>query len=161
LQVRPLVWVDWLDGHDGGAHAVPALYSRQPPLPLQKPSVPQLAAPWSEHRDRRSTTPLGMLLHTPRDAVSAHDLQTPAQAVSQQTDCSQFPDRHSFRLLHRAPFGLRPQRPAVQTAGGRQSTSAVHDALQALGVVLQAYGKHGDVPGIAQVPAPSQLESGV
>jgi hypothetical protein len=108
-----------------------------------------------------STTPLGILLHTPRDAVSAHDRQTPVQVVSQQTDCSQFPDRHSSRLLHRAPFGLRPQRPAVQTAGDWQSALAVHDALQALGVVLQVYGKQDDVPGTAQVPAPSQLASGV
>jgi hypothetical protein len=108
-----------------------------------------------------STTPLGMLLHTPRDAVSAHDLQTPVQAVSQQTDCSQFPDRHSFRLLHSAPFGFRPQRPLVQTAGDWQSASAVHDALQALGVVLHRYGKQADVLGVAQVPAPSQVESGV
>jgi hypothetical protein len=31
--------------HFAGAHCVPALYLRQPPLPLQVPSFPQLAAP--------------------------------------------------------------------------------------------------------------------
>jgi hypothetical protein len=31
--------------HLAGAHWVPALYLRQPPLPLQVPSFPQLAAP--------------------------------------------------------------------------------------------------------------------
>jgi hypothetical protein len=72
-----------------------------------------------------------MLLQVPRDALSAHDLHTPVQAVPQQTPCSQNPDRHSFLLPHWAPLGLRPQPPFTHTAGGRQSASAVQVALQA------------------------------
>jgi hypothetical protein len=123
--------VDWPAGHDGAAHDVFASYRRHAPLPSQKPSVRQLAAPWSAQRDRTSTTPFAMLLHTPRDAVSAHDLQIPVHSVSQQTLCSQLPDRHSFLFAHSAPFGFSPHRPLVQTAGDRQSASAVQDGLQA------------------------------
>jgi hypothetical protein len=131
LQVRPLVWVTWLAGHDAGAHDVPAPYRRQAPLPSQNPSVPQLGAPWSEQRDMMSAEPAGMLLHVPRDCVSAHDLQTPVQVVSQQTPCSQKVERHSSLVAHSAPFGLRPQNPPTHAAGGRQSPSTVHDALHA------------------------------
>jgi hypothetical protein len=108
-----------------------------------------------------STVPFAMLLHTPADAVSAHDLQMPVQVVSQQIFCSQLPDRHSSLVSQIAPFDLRPQRPPVHTAGDRQSASAVHDALQALGLELQRYGKQLDVPGMLHVPAPSQVDSGV
>src|SRR5215471_4048395 len=106
-----------------------------------------------------STVPAGMLLQTPRDAVSAHDLQIPVQAVWQQIPCSQKVDRHSSLLVQMAPAGLRPQSPFAQVAGGRQSASAVHVALQA--AVPQRYGKQDDVPGTTQVPAPSQLDSAV
>ena len=83
-------------------------------------------------------------------------------AVWQQTPCSQKLERHSFRFAQIAPVGLRPQEPPVHTAGGRQSASAMHDALQAKGrVVPQRYGKQDVVPGVTQVPAPSQADSGV
>jgi hypothetical protein len=58
-----------------------------------------------------------MLLHTPADAVSAHDLQMPVHAVWQQTPCSQKPERHSFLFVQIAPGALRPQKPPVHTAG--------------------------------------------
>ena len=100
-----------------------------------------------------------MLLHRPRDADSEHDLQMPVQAVWQQTPCSQKFDWHSSLLAQMAPGGLRPQDPPLQLAGGRQSASAVHDPLQA--AAPQRYGKQGCVPGVTQVPEPSQLEIAV
>ena len=128
-------------------------------MPSQNPSCRQLAAPWSAQRDMTSTVPLGMLLQVPFVVDSAHDLQTPVQAVAQQMPCSQKPDRHSSLLPQTAPLCLRPQDPPVQTAGDRQSASAVHVALQA--PAPQRYGKHGCVTGITQVPAPSQVASGL
>src|SRR5689334_16107454 len=95
LHVRPVTAVDWPLGHDGAAHDVLASYSRQAPLPSHLPSVPQLAAPWSEHRFITSVAPAATLLHTPFELPSAHDLQTPEQADSQQTPCSQKLERHS------------------------------------------------------------------
>ena len=111
-----MVRVDRPAAQDAGAHGVLALYRRHAPPPSQNPSVPQLAAPWSAHRE--STLPLAVLLHTPSDAVSAHDLQIPVQAVSQQTPCSQKFDRHSSFFVQSAPLGLRPQDPFTHTAGG-------------------------------------------
>ncbi len=101
-------------------------------MPSQNPSVPQLGPPWSEQRDMMSGAPTVTLLHVPRDALSAHDLQIPVQAVWQQMPCSQKPDRHWSLLAQIAPIGLRPQDPLVHRAGARQSPSDVHDALQAV-----------------------------
>lgn len=132
LHVRPLVWVDRPAAQDADAHGVPAAYSRQAPAPLQKPSVLQLGPPWSEQRDMMSAAPLGRFEQVPRDAVSAHDLQTPWQVVSQQTPCSQFPDRHSFLFAQTAPFGERPQLPFTHDAGGWHWVLEVHEAKQAV-----------------------------
>ena len=97
----------------------PRRRARQAPLPSQKPSVPQLAAPWSRSGTgvgcRRSAT----LLQVPGDAGSAHDLQVPVQAVAQQTPCAQKPVEHSSVSTQAAPFGLRPHEPLMQTAGAR------------------------------------------
>lgn len=121
--------------------------------------MPQLGAPWSEQRDMMSRSPLATLLQTPRDAVNAHDLQTPVHADSQQTPCSQKFETHSFLPRQMAPFGLRPHDPFTHTAGDWQSTSAVHDGLQES--VPHVKGKQGRVAGVTQVPAPSQVDSGV
>jgi len=101
------------------------------------------------------------LLHTPSDAVSAHDLQTPVQAVSQQTPCSQKLDRHSSFFVQSAPFGLRPQDPFWHTAGAWHWLSFVHDALHASMVGPHANGKHAVVGGVTHAPLPSQEDSGV
>jgi len=106
-----------------------------------------------------STVPFAMLLHTPADAVSAHDLQMPVHAVWQQTPCSQKLERHSFLFAQIAPGALRPQNPPVQTAGDWQSASAVQDGLHA--ATPHRYGKQGIGLGVTQVPAPSHAESGV
>ena len=44
-QLRARVAVVDPVGHAGGAHCVPAAYFAQAPAPLQRPVVPQLAAP--------------------------------------------------------------------------------------------------------------------
>jgi hypothetical protein len=52
--------------------------------------------------------------------------------VSQQTPCSQFPDRHSFWFPQTAPFGARPQLPFTHPAGGWHWVLDVQEAKQAL-----------------------------
>jgi hypothetical protein len=99
------------------------------------------------------------LLHEPRDAVSAQDLQTPVHADSQQTPCSQKVERHSSFLRQTAPFGLRPHDPFMQTAGDWHWASAVHDGRHAS--APQVNGKQAFAGGVTQVPAPSQADSGV
>jgi len=54
------------------AQDVPAAYVRQPPAPSQKPSVPQLLAPWSVHWFSGSV-PVGTLAHVPSEPASPHD----------------------------------------------------------------------------------------
>ena len=99
------------------------------------------------------------MLHVPRDAVSAHDLQTPVHADSQQTPCSQKLERHSSFLRQTAPFGLRPQDPFMHTAGDWHWLSAVHDGRQA--PAPQVNGKQAFAAGVTQVPAPLQVDRGV
>jgi hypothetical protein len=73
------------------------------------------------------------LVQVPSEVVSAHDWQAPAQAVWQQIDWEQKPDRHSAAVAQACPLFLRPQEPvALQTAGEAQSASAVHEFLHTL-----------------------------
>jgi hypothetical protein len=125
---------------------------------LQVPSVPHEVAPWSVHWFSGSW-PAGTVEHVPPVPVSEQDMQVLRHEVWQQTPCSQKFDRHSALLVQMAPGGLRPHSPFAQVAGGRQSASAVHVALQA--AVPHRYGKQELVPGTTQVPAPSQLDSAV
>src|SRR5437763_15212647 len=99
------------------------------------------------------------LLHTPRELLSAHDLQTPVQADSQQMPCSHRFETHSAFATQTAPFGLRPHDPFTHTAGDWHWLSAVHDGRQAS--VPQVNGKQGRVAAVTQVPPPSQVDSGV
>jgi hypothetical protein len=68
------------------AQLVPAAYSRQPPEPLQKPSVPQVDAPWSAHW-LSGSVPVGTFVHAPSVPARPHDWQVPAHAVAQQYPC--------------------------------------------------------------------------
>ena len=54
------------------AHWMPDAYRRQPPVPSQEPSVPQLFAPWSVHWFSGSL-PVGTLVQVPSVPASAHD----------------------------------------------------------------------------------------
>jgi hypothetical protein len=121
--------------------------------------VPQLGAPWSAQRDRTSLPPLATFAHVPGDPLSAHDLQTPVQADWQQTPCSQKLERHSAFVRQTAPFGLRPQEPFMHTAGGWHSLLVVQIGRHAF--APQMNGKQAFAAGVTQVPAPSQVDSGV
>jgi hypothetical protein len=90
---------------------------------------------------------------------SAQDLQLPLQVVAQQSPCAQMPVPHSPPVPHTAPGGLRPQEPALHEAGGAQSASAVQVELQA--AMPQPKGKQETAAWVTQVPAPSQVETGV
>jgi hypothetical protein len=138
---------------------VPTAYLRHAPLPLQVPSVPQVAAPWSAHWPRGST-PAGTLLHVPALPDSAHDLQAPAQSVLQQTPWAQNPDWHSVPTPHVAPGGLRPQLPALQVAGAAQSAST-EQVVRHWPFVPQTYGVQSWLVALPQVPNPSQRASAV
>ncbi len=77
------------------AQAVPGLYLRQAPPPLQRPSVPQLAAPVSLQTLRVSSAPSGRLVQRPFDDGSEQLRQAPPQAESQQTPSTQKLEAHS------------------------------------------------------------------
>lgn len=127
LQVRVGVSVDPVQA--APAQVVPAPYRRQAPAPLQRPSVPQVEAPWSVHWPSGSW-PAPTFVQVPADPLSAHDWQVPVQAVWQQTPCWQKPDAQSLATEQMSPSGFFVQAPATQTFGARQSASAVHDVRQ-------------------------------
>jgi hypothetical protein len=122
--------------HVGAPHAVAEEYSRQAPLPLQKPSVPHDAAPRSAHW-LFGSVPVATLPHTPfcpcPFAAALHAEQIPVQAVLQQTPSAQKPVAHSSPLVHGeacasvavhvAPFIARSQK-----CPDAQSVSRVHAA---------------------------------
>jgi hypothetical protein len=112
------------------AQVVPLAYRRQAPLPSQVPSVPQVDGPWSLHWSNGSA-PAATDAQVPTVPVSAHDLQMPAQAVAQQTPCSQKPELHSPAAPQVAPIGFLPQLPARQVFGLVQSEVDPQVVLQA------------------------------
>src|SRR5262245_34300338 len=137
---------------------MPDAYRRQAPAPLQKPSVPQVLAPWSVHWFSGSV-PVGTLVHVPCVPVSAHDLQVPVQAVPQQKPCSQKPVMHSVAAPHAMPVGFFVQTPMTQTFGVTQSASTEHDVLQTPDPQVNA--PHDDAVVDWQVPVPLQVRAGV
>jgi len=85
-QVRPVVSVGLPVAQTGEVQEVPAAKRRQAPLPLQNPSVPQVALPASWQVPWGSVAPAATLVQVPSDLVSAQDWQAPWQAVAQQID---------------------------------------------------------------------------
>ena len=128
-------------------------------MPLQKPVVPQLAAPWSVHWPVGSAPPAATGEQVPLVPVNAHDRHLPAQVVAQQTPCAHTVLWHSVPAWQTAPFGLSPHDPPLQVAGGAQSPSVAQVDRQALRP--QANGKHDVAAGTVQVPAPSQVPPAV
>ena len=63
---------------------VPATYFWQPPVPLQRPLVPQLVAPWSVHMPRGSTAPAGRAVQVPSEPRMLQATQEAAQSMLQQ-----------------------------------------------------------------------------
>ena len=112
------------------AQVVPVACSRQAPLPLQNPSVPQLAAPWSAHWPSGSW-PAGTEVQVPSVPASAHDLQVPAHVLAQQIPSSHSAELHSAGAAQTAPIGFLPQLLAEQVLGELQSAEVAHDVRHA------------------------------
>lgn len=142
----------------GATHWVPDAHFRQPPAPLQKPSLPQLEARDVAHMPLGSLTPSATGEQVPRLLVRVHDTHGPLHAPSQQTPCAEQtnPAAHSGVAAQAAPFGLRPHEPLMQTAPSAQSAGAAQVPLQA--ATPHANGKHEVLPGVTQVPLPSQVD---
>jgi hypothetical protein len=125
---------------------------------LQKPSVPQAAAPLSVHWFSGSC-PVGTLVQLPTVPVSAHDWHVPAHAALQQKPCAQNPDRHSPATPQATPSAFFVQVPPLQVNGDTQSALVVQVVLHA--PVPQANGSHAELVAVWQVPVPLQVRVGV
>jgi hypothetical protein len=132
---------------------VPLAYNRQPPTPLQVPSVPQLIAPWSAHWFSGSW-PAGTVEQMPPVPVSEHDMHVPVHAVWQHTPWAQIPLAQSAPAMHAAPSGSLPQLPALHTLPAEQSALLVHAARQLPALHVNGT-QDSEAPG-AHVPMPSQ-----
>jgi hypothetical protein len=132
---------------------------RQAPEPLQAPSLPQLAAPWSLQLPEGSAPPAGTATHTPVEPGSAHDMHAPAQAVEQQTPCWHCPLAHSPASAHSCPAGFFPHEPFWQLAPAAQSASLLHEVAQRAPLHLK--GAHDCPAGGAHCPWPSQVKAPV
>jgi hypothetical protein len=144
--------------HIAAAHCVPAAYTRQPPMPLQAPSLPHVVGSVIGHWPSGSA-PLGTLLHVPRLPATAQDRQVPVQGPSQQIPCAQLPELHSAFPAQVAPIGFRPQLVPLQVLGGAQSALVEQVSRQA--PLPQANGAHGVVVAIWQVPVPLHVRADV
>jgi hypothetical protein len=101
--------------HLAATQTVPGVYFLQPPLPLQVPSLPQVAAPWSLHVPVGSRPFAGTGVQVPALPGRPHEKQLAVQAVRQQTPWAQKPEVQSVFLAQTAP-GIRvPHEPFVQT----------------------------------------------
>jgi hypothetical protein len=116
--------------------------------------VPQVLAVASAHCCNGSA-PAGTLVQTPALPLSAHDLQSPAQAVMQQVPCAQTPELHSPSVEHPAPIGFLPQLPFMQVFPAVQSALVVQLCLHCP-FAPHTNGAHEMAGVLAQVPLPSQ-----
>ena len=148
-------------------HCVPDGYFWQAPLPLQRPFVPQVEKPWSVHWVAGTgACPPVIEVQVPTVPGRLQEVQLPAQALLQQTVCAQNPELHIAAAVHGWPMASLPQLPVlcpvgiVQEAGDVQSVPTVQVVLHAL-LVPQAYGSQSVEVTVLQVPAPSQVRTGV
>jgi hypothetical protein len=109
---------------------------------LQKPSVPQAAAPLSVHWFSGSC-PAATFVQLPTVPVSAHDWHVPVHAALQQKPWAQNPDPHWVAVAQAAPRPFLVQLPPLHVKGETQSASAVQVVLHA--PVPQMNGSHADV----------------
>ncbi len=140
-------------------HVVPTGYLRHPPLPSQRPSVPQVATALSTQVPRGSRTPAAVCVQRPRASGPAQDRHGPVHADSQHTPSAQNPDRHSEAAPQLCPLDLRPQLPAVHVRPGTQSSAPEQRVRQAL--PTHRYGAQATVLPGRQVPDPSQVAADV
>jgi hypothetical protein len=113
-------------------HTEPARHFRQPPLPSQKPSLPQLETSAALQRPSGSAAPSGSGEHVPGEPASAQLAHTPSHAELQQTPSTQKPDRHSPDSRHAAPLLFLPHRPPTHLFGAAHCESSLHDSKQAV-----------------------------
>ena len=152
--------------------AFPLDQGRQAPAPLHVPSLEQSPAPalLLLQRDFVSEPPLstleqvpGVLVVVPLQVLHRPPEVASAQALLQHNPSVQNPLWHWLAAVQAAPFPFLPHvvTPFVNTqvAGATQSESAVQVFLHALEVQMK--GSHLISAGVAQVPAPSQVEVGV
>src|SRR5579871_1310835 len=143
------------------AHWVPDGYFWQAPLPLQRPFVPQLEAPWSVHWVvGLGGWPPRIEVQVPTVPERLQELQVPAQALLQQTPCAQKFELHIAAAVHGWPMASLPQLVPVQLAGEVQSVLLPHVVLQ-VPPVPQAYGSQRVEVTVLHDPAPSQKRAGV
>jgi hypothetical protein len=143
--------------HEGGVQTVPLTYLRQPPLPSQVPSVPQVEAALCAHCPP-SALPAGTLVHVPALPGTAQERQRPVHAVWQQTPCWQKPEKQSSFVPQVAPAGALPQLRAVQTLPELHWASVVQVVRQ-VPSVPHAKGVQGSPEAGTQAPCPSQREA--
>jgi hypothetical protein len=147
--------------HVWGAHSVPLVHSRHAPFPSQEPSVWHVEGAVFVHA---AEGPTGTAWHVPREPVTAHDWQAPAQAELQQKPWAQMVDTHSTLPPHGCPFGFRPHSPVVvlQTLGAVQSAAVVAGVQLVLHAVAPHLNEPQDIAaGVVHAPAPSQVEAAV
>jgi len=118
-------------GQVGSLHVVALEYLSQPPVPSQKPSVPQVSRPLSAHCPSGSV-PAGTAVHAPSLLGTAHDMQLPAHASRQQIPCWHRLELQSSAVVHDTPIGFLPQRPALHTFPAPQSALVVQLLRQTL-----------------------------
>jgi hypothetical protein len=143
-----------------GAQMIPAAYLPQPPAPLQAPSLPQLAAPWSRQAPVGSWPPSGTKLQVPAVPETLQDMQLPSQRLLQQTPSAQKLDAQSSSRPHRLPMGCLPHVPPMQTFWAEHSFLVVHEVPQRL--PLHMKGVQGRASGTAHAPlrqTPSAVHS--
>jgi hypothetical protein len=114
-----------------GAHTVPTLYFWQPPLPSQRPFVPQVVAPWSAQTPFVSTDPVASGVQWPIVEGSAQLLHAPVQAPSQHTPSTHMPERHSVSPAHVTPRFFLPQAPLTHAWPVSHWLSFVHVVVHA------------------------------
>jgi hypothetical protein len=144
--------------HFWGAQMVPAPYLRQPPTPLQAPSFPQLATPWSAQVPVGSWPPPGTALQVPAIPGTLQDWQLPSQRVLQQIPWAQKLEEQSSSCPHRLPMACFPHEPPLQTFWAEHSFLFAQAVPQRL--PLQVKGVQGRASGTAQAP-PRQTPSAV
>ena len=74
--------------HEGCLHTAPVAYLRQPPLPSQAPSVPQVATPWSG-QSLCGSVPKSATMQVPTLPGSAQVWQAWEQSSAQHTPSKQ------------------------------------------------------------------------
>jgi hypothetical protein len=118
-------------------HSVPLPYLRQPPLPSQVPSNPQVEGVLAEQTEGPlGWAPDGTKAQSPRELRRLHALQVSPQAEVQQMPSTQNPVWHSRSQLQDSALPLDLLGVSdVQVLGGR-TASEVPEASRALASAL-------------------------